>query len=171
MDQGAWRSLAERLAQENADPILAVIEYLLWAQKDQITDSNSWESLVVVLSPPTPSLKMIWITVFAAPLDSPTSPLTFAGRGLIILCLPWQRHELVQLEEHNELDASNCACMGVSWESSAPDSVELRHTRLSWLVQAVHFWLVWATKLKCAFCATGPQIWHAVEISLSFLSR
>lgn len=101
-----------------------------------------------------------------------TSHLTFCGRRLIILCLPWQRRELVQLEEHNELDASNCACMGVSWESSAPDSVELRHSRLGWLVQAVHFWLVWATKLKCAFCATCPQIWHAIEISLPlFLSH
>lgn len=46
----------------------------------------------------------------------------FCSRRLIIPCLPWQRLELVQLEEHNELDASNCACMGVSWESSAPDS-------------------------------------------------
>lgn len=97
----------------------------------------------------------------------PTSHPTFAGRTLITLRLPWQRRGLVQLEEHNELDASNCACMGVSWESSARDSVELRHTRLGWLAQAVNFWLVWATKLKWSFCATGPQIWHAAEFSLS----
>ena len=83
---------------------------------------------------------------FRRPSLLPTSRLTFAARGLIVLCLPWQGRDLVQLEEHNELDASK----QVSWESSAPDSVELRHTRLGWLVQAVHFWLVWATKLKCA---------------------
>lgn len=55
-------------------------------------------------------------------------------------------------------------------ESSATDLVELRRTRLA--RPSSSFLIGLATKLKCAFCATRPQIWHAIEISLAlFLSH
>ena len=145
------------LKKSGADPILGVSGVMntrrsnYWYQ--QLGDSCCCSLAAHSISKKQNKKKPIpiWITVlFRRPSQLPTSCLTFAARGLIVLCLPWQGRDLVQLEEHNELDASNCACMGVSWESSAPDSVELRRTRLGWLVQAAHFWLVWATKLKCA---------------------
>lgn len=88
------------------------------------------------------------------------------GHRLIICRLPWQRPEFVQLEEHNELNSSNCACTGVSRQSSDLGSVEPRHTRLDWLVQAMQFWLAWPTEQKCAFCGKCTLILSPVPLCL-----
>lgn len=46
---------------------------------DEITDTSSWETHYCSLYLPLNRPKMIWITVFIAPLDPPTSHLTFAS--------------------------------------------------------------------------------------------